>query len=74
VATNSRSGHRGAGRRDRGGDPLGRRAGRGWVGFTSVLSTYALLGFAGCLQFFTATFYGDLEELELTVNSLYAGT
>jgi len=46
----------------------------GWVGFTPVLSTYALLGFAGCLQFFTATFYGDLEEVDLTVNRLYPGT
>ena len=33
-----------------------------------------LLGFAGFLQFFTATFHGDREEVELTVNSLYAGT
>jgi hypothetical protein len=46
----------------------------GWFGFTPVLSNYALLGFAGCLQFFTATFYGDLEEVELTVNRLYPGT
>jgi hypothetical protein len=46
----------------------------GWVGFTPVLSKYALLGFAGCLQFFTATFYGDLEEVELAVNRLYPGT
>jgi len=45
-----------------------------WVGFTPVLSNYALLGFAGCLQFFTATFYGDLEEVELNVNRLYPGT
>ena len=45
-----------------------------WVGFTPVLSNYALLGFAGCLQFFTATFYGDLEEVELAVNRLYPGT
>ena len=33
-----------------------------------------LLGFAGFLQFFTATFRGDREEIELTVNSLYPGT
>jgi hypothetical protein len=46
----------------------------GWVGFTPVLSSYALLGFAGCLQFFTATFYGDREEVDLTVNPLYPGT
>ena len=46
----------------------------GWVGFTPVLSKHALLGFAGCLQYFTATFYGHLEEVELTVNPLYPGT
>jgi hypothetical protein len=46
----------------------------GWVGFTPALTNYALLGFAGCLQFFTATFYGHLEEVELTVNPLYPGT
>jgi hypothetical protein len=46
----------------------------GWVGFSPVLSKSALLGFAGCLQYFTATFYGHLEEVELTVNSLYPGT
>jgi hypothetical protein len=32
-----------------------------------------LLGFAGCLQFFTATFFGDLEQIELTINRLYPG-
>ena len=47
---------------------------RAWVGFTSVPLTYALLGFAGFLQFFTATFYGDREEVELAVNSLYPCT
>jgi hypothetical protein len=35
---------------------------------------YALLGFAGFLQYFTATFFGDLEEVELTVNAAYPGT
>jgi predicted aspartyl protease len=40
------------------------------VGFTAA----PLLGFAGCLQFFTATFHGDREEVELTVNSHYRGT
>ena len=46
----------------------------GWVGFTPVSLYYPLLGFAGCLQFFTATFHGDREEVELTVNRLYRGT
>ena len=45
-----------------------------WVGFTPVLSNYALLGFAGCLQFFTATFHGDLELVDLAVNTLYPGS
>jgi hypothetical protein len=45
-----------------------------WVGFTPARFTYPLLGFAGCLQFFTATFHGDREEVELSVNSLYPGT
>src|SRR5262245_4506525 len=41
---------------------------RGWVGFTPTHIIRPLLGFAGCLQFFTATFYGDIEEAELTPN------
>jgi hypothetical protein len=44
------------------------------VGFTSSCLRYALLGFAGFLQFFTATFHGDREEVELAVNSLYPWT
>jgi hypothetical protein len=44
------------------------------VGFTSVPLKRPLYGFAGFLQFFTAKFEGDLEEVELTVNSLYPGT
>ena len=46
----------------------------GWVGFTPALLRYPILGFAGCLQFFTATFHGDREEVELAVNRLYSGT
>ena len=45
-----------------------------WVGFTNQPLRRPLLGFAGFLQFFTATFHGDLEEVELTVNRLYPGT
>ncbi|SRR5579883_455549 len=45
-----------------------------WVGFTPVPLNQPLLGFAGFLQFFTATFHGDYEKVELTVNSLYPGT
>ena len=46
---------------------------KGWVGFTAVPLKQPLLGFAGCLQFFTPTFLGDQEEVELTVNALYPG-
>ncbi len=44
------------------------------VAFTSARLWRPILGFAGCLQFFTATFHGDREEVELTVNGLYPGT
>ncbi len=43
------------------------------VGFTSARMVHSLLGFAGCLQFFDALFYGEREEAELTVNGLYPG-
>jgi hypothetical protein len=46
---------------------------RAWVGFTAAPLKRPLLGFAGFLQFFTAHFYGDREEVELDVNSLYPG-
>ena len=45
-----------------------------WVGFTALPLGRPLLGFAGFLQFFTATFDGEGEKLELTVNRLYPGT
>jgi Aspartyl protease len=45
-----------------------------WVGFVPVPMIWGLLGFAGYLQFFSANFLGDREEVELTVNSLYPGT
>jgi hypothetical protein len=51
-----------------------RREWQAWVGFTSMHLRIALLGFAGFLQYFTATFRGDLEEVELTANSSYPGT
>jgi aspartyl protease len=44
------------------------------VGFTAAPLRRPLLGFAGFLQFFTATFHGDREEVELVVNGLYPGT
>jgi predicted aspartyl protease len=45
-----------------------------WVGFTPAKLQLPLLGFASFLQFFTATFHGDYERVELTVNNLYPGT
>ena len=50
-----------------------RREWRAMVGFTSAPLKRPLLGFAGFLQFFTATFHGDREKVELAVNSLYPG-
>jgi hypothetical protein len=44
-----------------------------WVGFTPARFRYPMLGFAGCLQFFEATFQGDHEEVVLAPNSLYPG-
>lgn len=43
------------------------------VGFTPLLRR-PLAGFGGFMQFFKTTFYGDIEEFELEVNSLYPGT
>jgi hypothetical protein len=51
-----------------------RREWRAWAGFCPFPLSRPLLGFAGYLQFFTATFHGDREEVELTVNALYPGT
>jgi hypothetical protein len=55
-------------------DNLERREWRAWVGFTAAPLRRPLLGIVGFLQFYTATFHGDREELELTVNTLYPGT
>jgi predicted aspartyl protease len=44
------------------------------IGFTSARLKQPLLGFAGFLQYFTAKFDGDLEEVELTINRKYPGT
>src|SRR5262245_15065445 len=45
-----------------------------WVAFTPAPLNRPLLGFAGFLQFFTATFHGDREEVELAVNGQFPGT
>lgn len=47
---------------------------RAWVSFAAVKRRYSLLGYAGFLQYFTATFHGDREEVELMVNGQYPGT
>lgn len=54
-------------------DGVERREWSAWVGFSPTIPR-PLLGFAGFLQFFTATFHGDREQVELTVNALYPGT
>jgi Retroviral aspartyl protease len=51
-----------------------RREWLAWVGFTAAPMNHPMLGFAGFLQYFTATFHGDREEVELAVNSRYVGT
>lgn len=51
-----------------------KREWQAWIGFTAAQMRYPILGFAGFLQYFTATFFGDSEEVELTVNGLYPGT
>jgi len=55
-------------------DNTERREWNAWVGFTTAPLRHSLLGYAGFLQYFTATFHGDREEVELTVNGLYPGT
>ena len=50
-----------------------RREWPAWVGFSPRIQR-PLFGFAGFLQFFTATFHGDREQIELTINGLYPGT
>lgn len=44
------------------------------VGFTSAPLAIPTLGYAGCLRFFTATFFGDQDVVELQINTLYPGT
>ena len=45
-----------------------------WVGFTNAPLNQPILGYAGFLQFFDATFRGHAEEVELAVNPSYPGT
>lgn len=51
-----------------------RREWEAWIGFTPARIRSPALGFTGFLQYFTATFHGDREEVELTVNGQYPGT
>jgi predicted aspartyl protease len=55
-------------------DRFEQREWQAWVGFTSARLRQPLIGFAGFLQFFTTSFHGDAEAVELSVNSLYSGT
>jgi hypothetical protein len=55
-------------------DGTERREWRALIGFTAARLNRPLLGFAGFLQFFDATFYGGREEVELAVNGLYRGS
>jgi hypothetical protein len=56
------------------GDHYEQREWSALIGFTAAPLRYPLLGYAGFLQFFDSTFRGAREEVELTVNHLYAGT
>lgn len=47
---------------------------RARVGFAPPPFHRTLPGFAGFLEYFTATFHGDREEVDLAVNALYPGT
>jgi predicted aspartyl protease len=51
-----------------------RRQWRAMVAFSPAAMRQPLLGYAGFLQYFTATFHGDREEVELVVNPSYPGT
>jgi hypothetical protein len=55
-------------------DGVEQREWKAWVGFTPAQLHYPTLGFAGFLQFFTASFHGDRQEVELSVNGLYPGS
>ena len=43
---------------------------RATVAFANKRGSHPLLGFAGFLQFFNATFHGELEEVTLIPNPL----
>jgi hypothetical protein len=45
-----------------------------WIGFVAKGLLRPVLGFGGFLNFFTATFRGDAEIVELVTNRLYPGT
>jgi predicted aspartyl protease len=54
-------------------DNLEQREWPAWVGFTAAKLRQPLLGYAGFLQFFDATFRGAAEEVELAINPTYPG-
>jgi len=57
----------------RNSDGLEFREWSAWVGFASGLRR-SVPGFGGFLQFFSATFHGDIERVDLEINSLYSGS
>lgn len=52
-------------------DGVENRVWQAWVAFAALQPQRTLLGFSGGLQYFSAHFHGDLEEVELRVNSQY---
>ena len=46
------------------------RAWPAWVGFVAGPMRRPVLGYGGCLRFFTATFPGDRDHFPLDINSL----
>ncbi|MBW3540268.1 MAG: hypothetical protein KY476_08355 [Planctomycetes bacterium] len=54
-------------------DGIEKREWTAWIGLAPGRMHLPILGFAGCLQYFTTTFEGEREAVELTVNGLYPG-
>jgi hypothetical protein len=44
-----------------------------WIAFADASINRPLLGFAGCLEFFTTTYYGDRELVEMCPNDRFPG-
>ncbi len=44
-----------------------------WIAFADIAMNRPLLGFAGCLEFFTTTYHGDRELIEMLPNGRFPG-